>query len=559
MFSPWPTGNKWALILLLCCMPFSLLSDSLSELPAAWKGKLTPIAEVSLADDEPHVRTVISDIRGEINRLLMATGSSNSRLAEAYGRLAALYQIQNMESAAQTGYRNAMALEPARFRWTYYAAYLEDQSGRLEEAIKLYQKAKQIRSDYPPLELRLGEGLLKLGQLKQAASTLNEIAGNPKLRPLALYHLAQIDLMQRKYRQAEEKLQKVLQLDPKADAVHYPLALALRGLGKDEAARRHIAKRGKHLPQIDDPMIRELENLNQGARRFFIKGLNAGKNRNFPAAAKAFAQGLEIDPQNINARVSYARALFLSNAPDRAEQELESVLKRAPQHALGLFLTAILLEEKGNSGAAVERYLQVLQQDQQHYGAHFCLANRFYLDGNYQQAAAHYGAALAANPEIPPARLHELLAMKKSGISDKKILIRLEKLIANNTGQLLLRYTLVRLLLLSDETGVRNIERAGKLVNELLQESPIPPHIELQAGVAAAAGNFKKAAKLQEEIIPALFWMGDEPERRGKKILDAYRNMRLPKQTWYEEGWVLRPPVTNAKLMFREYPSVVPY
>lgn len=547
------------LIGILSYLPVNSLGDVLAELPQPWHGRLQPIPEADLSGAEAQAQKVITDQRGAVARLLLDNTATPADLAEGYGRLGALYQVNELASATQVSYLNAMQLDPNKLRWVYYAGYHASRMGQHEEAIRLYIKAQGLQPDYPPLALRLGESWLELSQLEKASSVLNSIAGNPGLRALALYHLAQIDLLQRRYDAAIEKLEEVLRLDPKADQAHYPLARAWRAKGDNTRSREHMASRGQHLPEVDDPLINELQGLNQGAVRFFSQGLRASESHDFAAAAEVFAQGLEIEPENTNARVSYARALFLNGEIAKTGSELQTVLRQTPDHSLALFLNGILLENNGNSEAAISHYRKVLEQAPNHYGAHFCLANRLFLNADYHAAAPHYADALAANSEIPPARMYELLALKQSGQADSEIVKRLEDLATSHPEQLILRYSLIRLLLLSEEDQVQDRERARQLVNELVQESFIPPHVELQALVAAAIGNFEQAVSLQQQILPSLFWMGEEVRQQAEEVLEAYQRQELPPAVWYRDNRVLRPPTTDAQLMFREYPSPVPY
>lgn len=558
-FSSRPDELLVFLLLVFSGLPAVGTCDALAELPAVWQIQLQALPEADLSGAEPYARKVIEKQREEVARLLEEGAAARAELAEAYGRLGALYQVYHLPSAAQLGYQNAISLAPDVFRWTYYAAYLASRNGRHAEAIDYYLQARELQPDYLALNLRLGESLLELNRLDEAAKALRTAAETPGLKAMALYLLAQIDLLQRRNTQAKARLQEVLSLDPQANRAHYPLARALRALGENEEARRQLGLQGKRLPQVDDSLIHELERLDQGAQRFFAEGLRASRREDFSAASQAFGQGLEIEPDNLNARVSYARALFLAGEPEQAGQQLETVLRQQPDHILALFLSAILLEEQDDADQATVRYRQVLQQIPDHYGAHYCLANRFYQVGDFTRAAEHYASALASQPEIPPARLYRLLAQKQSGEMDAEIHTRLDTLIAAHPEQLILRYLRIRLLVLSKDPQVRDLEQARQEVNALVQEAFIPPHVELQALVAASLGHFEQAAELQQQVLPGLSWLDPVVYREGEAVLAAYRRALLPEQVWYRDDRLLLPPKTDARLLFREYPSAVPY
>ena len=549
------------LFIALCTgfIPAGVCEDALSQLPEQWKNRLQQIPEADLTGAEPYARETIHETRAGLARLLSAELADSREIAEGYGSLGALYQIYGLASSAQTGYSNAMALDPENFRWVYYAGYLAAQSGQHEEAVGLFQGAARLNPEYPALGLRLGESLLELSRIDAASELLRAAAEKPGLRARALYHLAQIDLFRRRYDEAIEKLEELLRLDPNADQAHYPLARALRAKNDIEGSAQHMAARGNRLPDVDDPMIKELQSLNQGARRFFSEGLRASLQQDFSAAAAGFRHGLEIEPENSSARVSLARALYLSGEAEPAATQLEQVLAKEPEHSLARFLLGVLAADANRLDQAEENFKVVLKREPNHFGAHFCLATLRFNAADFDIAADHYRLALLANPDIPPARLFLLLALKLSGVSDSEIVGQLESLYAAHPEQQILRYRLIRLLTLSDNPAVRQPERARGLVNELVQEAFIPPHVELQALVAAAVGNFEQAAALQRQVLPVSIWMGDDVYRRAEAALAAYQRSEMPDVTWYREESMLQPPKIDAQLLFREYPTPVPY
>ena len=535
------------------------VADTLSELPGTWRERLQPIAEADLSGAEAHFRKLLTEQREQLAQLLSDSNTNPADLAEGYGRLGALMQLNQMDTAAQLSYQNAMQLDPDNLRWVYYAGYHASRLGMHERAIGFYRKARELQPDYAPLMLRMGESWLELSDLPAASSALTQAAEQPGLRAMALYDLAQIDLLQRHHDAAIEKLEEVLSLDPQANQAHYPLARAWRTKGEGAKSREYLASRGNRLPEVDDPLIKELMAMNRRAGHFFSQGLYASQTHDYPTAIEAFAQGLEIEPENTDARVSYARALFLTGETDRAAGELRGVLERSPHHSLALFLNGVLLESEGKPDEAIDYYQQVLEQEPGHYGANFCLANRLFQQEAFTAAASHYQAALDTNPEIPPARLYRLLALKQSGKRDVDIVGPLEQEATSHPEQLILKYALIRLLLFSDEDQVRDRERARVMVNDLVQEAFIPPHIELQALVAAAIGNFEQAVSLQQQVMPGLYWQGERVQQQAQETLAAYQRDELPQVVWYRDDRLLQPPTTDAGLMFREYPSPVPF
>ena len=54
-------------------------------------------------------------------------------------------------------------------------------------------------------------------------------------------------------------------------------------------------------------------------------------------------------------------------------------------------------------------------------------------------------------------------------------------------------------------------------------------------------------------------WLGNTAYQEAEQVLQAYQRQELPKQVWYRDDRLLLPPKTDARALFREYPSAVPY
>ena len=123
-------------------------------------------------------------------------------------------------------------------------------------------------------------------------------------------------------------------MNPAASEVHYPLAQAYRHLDEPGLAREHLDKFERREPTAEDPLVSELEQVLRTSRSDFGQGMRALRERDYQGAIQHFSTGLEIDPDNLAARVSYARVLYLGGQTDAAEQQLHTVLERDPRQPL---------------------------------------------------------------------------------------------------------------------------------------------------------------------------------------------------------------------------------
>jgi len=347
-------------LLLLLLSPGCILADQVATLPQARAGQLQPVALPNLEGQPEDISSVLVEARAHLDALLQSA-AADTELADAYGELGSLYQTHQLGQAAERCFENAAQLAPDSFRWAYYLAWVTLQSGRNELALQRFETAYKLDPDYPVLTLRMADAWLDLNRQDKAQAAYQAVADTQGLQAAARYGLGQIALLRRDYQQAVGYLTQVLALDPAATRVHYPLAQALRALGQNDAAREHLAKRGNGLPTARDPLVEELQALQSGARLHYSRAMKAVRKHDYAAAVSAFEQGLQQDPENPDARVSYARALYLAGDNEAARTVLDAVLDKQPPHVTGRFLLAVLQEVSGAMYAAVGDYQRVLE------------------------------------------------------------------------------------------------------------------------------------------------------------------------------------------------------
>lgn len=560
----------WFLLLLwlwlwLAAAPSLSLADALSELPAPWQGELIPIDEADISGAERLMQEAVTEARREVARLLTSAGESGEAahrdaLAEAYGRLGALALLLEMETQADACFHNAHRLQPQELRWPYYAGYLAMMAGNTERALEQLGAAQAIDPDYPPLYLRLGKVQLDRSELAEARAALERIADTPGLVTAANFYLGQIANLERRHRDAVGHLEKALAADPEATEVHYPLAQAYRALGENELAKQHLDRFALKTPQAHDPLLEQLQGAAKRSLPAFQKALHATREGDYAAAAALFAEGLAIDPDNQAARVSHARVLYLAGRGDEAAAELDKVLMEQPDNALAHFLAGVLDQQRGETEQAARHYRHALAHEPGHAGALFYLANLDFAAGRYDSAAAGYAKARAAEREIAPARLLELVARLRAGEPEGEIAERLESARAEHPEDPMLGYASARLLAAAGDPAVRDTERARAIASRLSLLQPIPPHQRLLAFTQAAAGDFEAAVKTHAEAAAMAAWMAGPAARAELDAeLRAYENGELPMPAWPASDPLLSPPPFDPVAPFRDYPAAAPY
>jgi tetratricopeptide (TPR) repeat protein len=553
-----------ALVLGYLCMwaVCAVTADTLSELPAAWAGKLHNVPATDLSGIERIAREAIQQTRARLAAALTDPASETDYLAEGFGKLGALYRLVEINSAASLSWENASLLQPAEFRWTYYRAHLAQHSSQNQKALELYQAATALDPNYPPLNLRLGEVQLESNRLEEARTAFTRAAREPGLRPAALYYLGQIAVLERSYQAAVDYLEEALQLNPDATEAHHPLAQAYRQLGEVDSARRHLALFKPHRPTADDPLLDELDRVIRESRTDFALAMRAVmEERDYESAIRSFARGLEIDPENVHARVSYARALYLAGQTDAAERELVKARELAPEHVLANFLLGVLRQHQGHKAEAADYYRRLVELDPSHEGAQFYLGNLAFEQGRFDEAVGYYDAALRAVQDIPPAHLLRIVASHHAGAPDRELAGQLESLLTLYPDQIAPKYALIRMRALSEDPGVRDSAASLDLANQLAPSYPTPANVEALALAAAADGQFEAAERVQRQAIGLAGWMAPKERLRAMEdTLAAYAKKKMPAQAiWPIDDPVLSPPRLNPTEPFRDYPAAAPF
>jgi tetratricopeptide (TPR) repeat protein len=533
--------------------------DHVATLPPAWAGKLLPVPVPNLEGQAADIQTGLDETRAVVNAALEKPDVSAAELAEAYGELGGLYQGSFLKQSADLCFQNAERLEPENFHWAYYAGWLAAETGQTELALTRYQRARQLKTDYPALTLRMADARADLNESDQAEAAYREVAGVPGLEAAAYYGLGQIAMLRRDYAGAIDDFNKALQFDPAASRIHYPLAQALHAEGRDAEAKEHLGLRGEHLPTVKDPLVEELNAMQNSASRYFSRAMKSIQEHDYQAAAAKFAKGLEKEPDNAAARISYARVLYLTNHKTEARQALERAVALEPDNTLGLFLLGVLSDEAGDAGGARAWYQQVLEHDPAHGGAHFFLANQYWRQGDYTQAATHYATAIADDPHNVPARLLYLDSLEKTGAAAAQIKTALEEGVQQSPEQPLFTLRLISLLTVSGDKGVADPPQALRLARDLAKQQDIPPVREALALAFAATGDFKQAAELQQQLVSIAVWTWPGQSERLSRVLTAYQKSEMPDAADLPAAPPMQAPLASGEGPFRDYPAPRPY
>lgn len=521
--------------------------------------QLLPVPAPKLNRVDSDVRFALEKARYQLESLIDAD-TDPWKLSESYGNTGLLYHAHLILGPAAVCYRNAAQLTPRDYRWPYYLGYVRQQAGRLDQAAEAYRVALQLNPESAVTQLRLGGIRLELGQLERAEPLLRKAAAQPELKGAALFELGKLAYARRDFAAARDSLLDALEVDPKASRIHYTLALTYRGLGELNLARRHLALRGDRDPELVDPLIDLMAGLTTGQRMLFHYGMNAAHREDYPLAARFFQDGIELEPDNLNARVSLARFLYLSGRREAARGQLEQVLERSPEQVLANLLLALLLESGGEGGPAMVRFRRAMDFGPDHPGVHYFVAGALMRRGEYQAAARHYEEVMARTPENTGTGFWLIVSSINAGVSHANLRGYLEAAYSRDPEDPTIGYFLSALLAASPDDNVRDGIRALTLAEALYRRHPSPEHGELLAMAYAENGQFEQAVSAQNGAIDAAYAMFRfDLALRMNANLDQYRAGQPCRSPWDERGLANMTPPVGTRKAFKAYPPDAAY
>jgi tetratricopeptide (TPR) repeat protein len=281
--------------------------------------------------------------------------------------------------------------------------------------------------------------------------------------------------------------------------------------------------------------------------------------KEYATATEEFSRGLEYESDNIAARTSYARVLYLNGDKDGARVQLEQVISKAPDKVLAVFLLALLDDESGNAEQASKLYRRVLELSPEHEGANFFLANFYLQRKEYAKAIPHYDTAIRANEKNLTAMLFRLSAMMGNNSPDRELLDAANSISDRAPNMVSMRRIQILILSLSKDDSIRDTESAMKRADQMQQNQKHPVNMELLAIATAAAGNFDKAVKQMRAAVTVEKQYGKTPNLpRMESTLSLLEKGELPALSWQQEISHMRPRPTNALATFRDYPDANP-
>jgi tetratricopeptide (TPR) repeat protein len=457
---------------------------------------------------EPAVAEQLRDAQVELQRAAEA-GSNPQVLADAYGSLGQTFHVYEFFEAADAAYRNASQLTPNESRWLHLRGYLYQQSGRFQDAAAFYTAARRLRPEAHVLAIRLGEASLAMGRLDGARAEFE--AASARFPASAQAGLGEVALRERKFDDAVRHFRAALARVPQATSLHYPLAMAYRGLGRVEEARAHLRQRGPAGIRAVDPVVDDLQTRVRGERALMIQGRRAFDGGRFEEAAEAFRRALDVAPGSMAARLNLGAAQAQLGQVDEAAAQFREVLSLDPANVTAHASLGLLLAGQGRVLDALDHLQLAFRQSPSDKSVSRALAGALVRLGRQEEAIGVLIEVRSLDPD-DEATLVALAILLSHEERYGEAVSMLEEANRRWPAWEATATTLARLLASSPDVSLRDGTRALDLAMEVYAGEPAPVHAETVALALAELGRCADAVQWMRRAVAEAERAGDEAE-----------------------------------------------
>jgi tetratricopeptide (TPR) repeat protein len=463
-----------------------------------------PVPAPDLTRMSEDVRAQLRERYAALTTTLAAPSTPAIELANAYGDLGAVLLAARYLETAEPALLNARALAPDDPRWPYYLAHLYRSRGALEQASTFLREVLARRPGDLPALVWLASVSIDQGRYDDAEPLLDSALRLDSQSDAAHYQAGRLALARRDFATAVRHFETVLRHDARAGAVHYPLALAYRGLGRQADADAELRLRDRRNADVApaDPLMDRVAALLAGRQAFLVRGTEALNRGEWAIAVEEFRKGLERAPADPVLRHRLGTALFMMGNAREARREFEDVVRQSPGYAPAQYSLGLLLEAAGNARDAIDHFVTAVKSQPTYVAARLRLAAALRRSGRVEEALDHYEQVTRLDPRVSEAALESaitLVRLRRYSEARDRLLSGMEAY----PGQRGFAAALARLLAAAPDDRVRDGGRALALAEKMLSADQSTEVGETMAMALAEIGEYGEAVRIQRELIAA--------------------------------------------------------
>lgn len=422
-----------------------------------------------LQDLEPAVAEQIGDLR---TRIEQPGDADTVTRAIHYAELGALYHSLQFSEAALACYLNAEALAPTDGRWSYLQGVLHTDQGDVLAARHALLRAMALQPELQTGWVRLGRLALDDGDPGSAWLHYQRALASLPDSAAALAGAGQALLELDRAREAVDFLERALEIEPRANRLNYPLAMAYRDLGDKTKMETHLEKVGPIGVTVDDPIAEYATARTAGARVHIQRGNKAYRAGDYAAAVKHFTRATEAAPNQASPWTNLGAAQGGMGDLQAAQRSFERALEITPDNTTALENLVAVLMSRDEESAALNLLNDKLDADSGNRNLLYRRAELRRLNGDPEGAAEDFRRLTQLLPEEAPAWMGLIISRIEAG--DHEAVPDLLGEAGESLDQLPeLKGELVEALLAIYDGNADDAALARRLAKELYEQQPL--------------------------------------------------------------------------------------
>jgi len=379
---------------------------------------LAPLPAVSLPDlsrTEKGVQQQLGEQYRSLTSKIANRNTTPAELSDAYGQMGNLLLAADYFDAAEACYLHAQSLAPDDVRWPYYLGHVYMARPDLGKAVASFERTLRLRPDDVASLVWLGGVHLDLGEPELAEPLFAKALSLQPAAVSAMFGLGRAALAKRDFRAAIGRFEQALSADPRATIVHYPLALAYRGVGDTAKAEEHLRQRGSVEVGPPDPLMVQLRGLIRSGISEENEGIRALDAGDFGKAAEHFRRGIELAPDSPSLHHKLGTALSLSGDTRAAAAQFEEAIRLSPGFAQSHYSLGLLLAAAGQYREAADRFATAVRYEPNYVDARLRLGEMLQRTGRPDAALAQYTRVIEIDPRVAEARFGYATSLAQLG------------------------------------------------------------------------------------------------------------------------------------------------
>jgi tetratricopeptide (TPR) repeat protein len=429
----------------------------------------------------------------------------------------------SLRPTAKASYYNAQQLDPTVFRWPYFLAHCLLADGQTRHAAASFRRSLELRPDYVPALVQLGELSFDLGAEDEAEALFRRaVTLDPSCAP-ALVGLARVAENRGDYAAAVEQFEQALAQQPDATSLHYNLAMIYRRLA--------------------DAALADVYRGVDSVRVLIEQGRAAAGAGRYRQAATDLLEAVRRNPEQPTAHLILGAVMDALERLDEAREHYQKAieLENNPRAYYGL---GLVQARDGVDDDAARSFARAVELDPSLKQAQIELGKTYERLGRPDAGLATYAEVLRSDPLNDLARLRSAFCLIRLE-RHREAVAGLERDVAAFPDEPAFAHVLARLLVASPSAGVRDAARAVGMLQELSKVLHDVSFGETVAMAMAEVGRFDEAVAWQRRSI-------DFARRAGHEVLaeQMWNRLRL-----YEDRQPCREPWQPGDPVFSPPPA----